>query len=112
MINREIDRRTPTIETTEGDAKADAAKRPHASREWEFHQDGRDMAATIGCAVVAFMLLLVFVCSAVAIFRVWTSCSEADAPAEVMDGSTAGANAVTKEDLERECGAPRVTPRE
>ena len=69
-----------------------------------YHQDERDTAATYGClgliavAILFVAALLVSACSGPV---------EPDEP--VMDGSTAGANAVTLDDLEREY-APGAYP--
>lgn len=67
--------------------------------EGYYHQDERDAAATYGClALLAIALLLVAAILA-------SACSGPAEPDEPpMDGSTAGANAVTLEDLEREYG--------
>lgn len=80
--------------------------------EWEYHQDGRDRAATLGCAgIVAIAIIVALFVVAAAAWAV-VNAVEAEALRSERDGSNAGANAVTLEDLARdewESGAWSVT---
>ena len=80
--------------------------------EWEYHQDGRDRAATLGCAgIVAIAIIVALFVVAAAAWAV-VDAVEAEALRSEWDGSNAGANAVTLEDLakdEWESGAWSVT---
>lgn len=72
---------------------------------WEYHQDGRDRAASLGAmGIVAIVILAILIIGAVVARNVVDSV-EAEALAEEArgerkDGSTAGANAVTREEIE------------
>lgn len=75
--------------------------------EWQYHQDGRDSAAALGFwCIVAFGMLLIIclgaVIASVAMDGVeMTALAEEAEQVKKMDGSTAGANAVTLEDFEK-----------
>lgn len=58
-----------------------------------YHQDERDMAAGVGCVI--FLIGAVFITVALGVAIYLSSCQP-----EKQDGSTAGANAVTREELE------------
>ncbi|MBP3883629.1 MAG: hypothetical protein J6D54_01650 [Olsenella sp.] len=72
----------------------------HFANEWEHHQDGRDAAAGRGLLAITLVLVAIGLLVSLSV-----GCARAkDAKAgvadrEPMDGSTAGANAVTLEDL-------------
>jgi len=99
MINREIDRRTPTIEATGEIPRPTQAPRQGVHGKHAATQKGRDRAATLGCAGVVLVVLTILACVAAVLFRVWVDHVEGEALAKPMDGSTAGANAVTVEEL-------------
>jgi hypothetical protein len=99
MINREIDRRTPTIEATGEIPRPTQAPRQGVHGKHAATQKGRDRAATLGCAGVVLVVLTILACVAAVLFRVWVDHVEGEALAKPMDGSTAGANAVTAEEL-------------
>lgn len=107
MINREIDRRTPTIEATGENPRPTRAPRQSGRGKHAATQRGGDRAATLGCAGVVLVVLVVLACVAAVLFRAWVDRIEDDALAKPMDGSTAGANAVTAEEL-LECEAQGV----
>lgn len=76
--------------------------------DWEYHQDGRDLAATVGLAAIAAIFAVLVTTVAVLAFlggsgggRV-TACPPAPDwwATSPGDGSTAGANAVTLEEIE------------
>jgi len=58
-----------------------------------YHQDERDMAAGVGCVVLIIGVMFITVVLGVAIYL-------SSRQPEKQDGSTAGANAVTREELE------------
>ena len=101
MTNREIDSRVPTIEPSGSATRQDARGGRHArhAKGWEYHRDGRDAAATLGFAGIVFIALVVLLFLAAALFRAWAYDREGRATAETRDGSTAGANAATVEEL-------------
>ena len=75
--------------------------------DWEYHQDGRDLAATVGLAAIAVIVAVLVTIVAVLAFLSdpYGSGVPECPPAPDWwattpgDGSTAGANAVTLEDL-------------
>ena len=72
----------------------------HLSNEWQYHQDGRDQAASLGYfgIIAIFVVVLLFVLAVIVNEAVHAE--EAQIAEDVRDGSTAGANAVTVDDLE------------
>ena len=67
-----------------------------------YHQDERDEAAGKGCVVLVLALIATIVLSVVLYNLV------EGYVADPMDGSSAGANAVTMEELERHIVLPRT----
>lgn len=99
MIDREIDKRTPTIEATGTIPKPTQVPKPAHSHARHMSRDGGDKAATLGYVGLAFVALTALAFIAAVLFRVWVDHVEGEALAKPMDGSTAGANAVTAEEL-------------
>lgn len=92
--------------------------RPCADDEWQYHQDGRDRVANVGCGTIICIVLMVALFVAIATFQAYAKENEAGTPAKEnpMDGTSAGANAVTLDSLmgqafkdEWEAGAYSVT---
>ena len=91
----------------------------HANADqWQYHQNGRDRASAIGCGAIVVVVAVAAAFAAAVLLWVNVDTYEAKATTQAnpMDGSTAGANAVTMEDLaimehrdEWETGAWSVT---
>lgn len=76
--------------------------RPEGS--WEYHQDGRDRAASLGAMGIAAIVILIILAIGAVVVRNAVDSVKAKALAEETrvgkgNGSAAGANAVTREDI-------------
>ena len=70
--------------------------------EWEYHQDGRDRATTLGCAGIIGIAIVIAALLVAVVARTAAGAAETEAVRTEADGSNAGANAVTFEELVRD----------
>ena len=83
-----------------------------SDQEWEYHQDGRDHATTLGCVAIVAIAVVLAALVVAAVAGAVVDTVEKENPQREADGSKAGANAVTYEELiceEWETGAWSVT---
>ncbi len=72
------------------------------AQKWQYHQDGRDKAISLGfwASLIYVVLIGLFFCVVVCGCTTQCTSSEVEEQPKKMDGSTAGGNAVTVEQLE------------